>query len=68
MIIDKELIKGSAARHETDIRKLYEEKYRNKTNKNWEESYKEILENTNPDKIKELEKKHKKLKNLEKHQ
>ena len=68
MINSTDLIRGSAVRQGTDIRKLYEKRYRDKTNKNREESYKEILENTDINKIKELEKKYRKLKELEKHQ
>jgi len=67
IIIDREKILGSAVRNETDIKKGYEKKYRENTKDGWKKGYEEILQNTNPDKIKELEKKHKKLKKLEKH-
>lgn len=67
IIIDREKILGSAVRNETDIKKGYEKKYRENTKEDWKKSYEKILQNTDPDKIKELEKKYKKLKKLEKH-
>ena len=59
------MIRGSNVRVETPIRKKYEEKYRENTEKRealmeegktWRDNYQQILQNTNKDEVKEYEK------------
>lgn len=40
-----QIIRGSAIRVETDLRKKYEETYRTKVDTNWQKEYQEILQN-----------------------
>jgi hypothetical protein len=61
--ISRALIRGSAVRQETALRKKYEEKYREESmkkakedGKTWRDDYINILENTNKDEVKEYEK------------
>jgi len=61
--IARSLVKGSAVRTETPLRKKYEEKYREDSmkkakegGKTWRDNYQQILQNTNKDEVKEYEK------------
>jgi hypothetical protein len=61
--ISRALIRGSAVRVETPLRKKYEEKFREDSmkkakedGKSWRDDYINILENTNKDEVKEYEK------------
>ncbi|RKY47486.1 MAG: hypothetical protein DRP88_04355 [Candidatus Neomarinimicrobiota bacterium] len=46
------VIRGSAVRVETNIRKKYEETYRAKVDTNWQKKYLEILQNTEKQQVK----------------
>ncbi|MBN2602222.1 MAG: hypothetical protein JXR87_09535 [Candidatus Marinimicrobia bacterium] len=50
------IIKGSAVRRETQLRKNYEKSYR-ENRKEWNNNYEDLLRNRNKDEIKEMQKK-----------
>ena len=54
--IARELVRGSAARHETDIRKVYEKEWREDPNSKWVEAYENILQNDRDKEVEQLEK------------
>jgi len=54
--IARELVRGSATRHETDIRKIYEKEWRENPDSKWKEAYEEILQNSEKEEIEELRK------------
>ncbi|HCL00352.1 MAG TPA: hypothetical protein DHW42_09665 [Candidatus Marinimicrobia bacterium] len=55
-VISRSLIRGSAVRRETDLRKRYETKYRENEKDSWKETYNEILQNTRDKEIEEYQK------------
>jgi hypothetical protein len=55
-MISKTLIRGSAVRIETDLRKKYESKYRENEQERWKETYDEILQNKRDKEIEEYQK------------
>lgn len=56
-IISKAAIKGSAVRRETLTRQRYEKQWRSDSTSTWSDTYDKMLQNKEPDKIKEIDKK-----------